>query len=678
MSDGAGEEPGRVRAALATAVRSPLRRRWARAGIFLAVLLAALSGLRLVFHLAHGEFFAVLGAGEIARAYLHGLHFDVATAALTVAPWLWLWTLPVPWSDRRRWTVPLRAGAIAAALLVLAIAIAGACYFQTVHRHIGPELFAIGSQLDIVAEYAFDVFLWPSLAGLAAMAGLSVWAWRFLARDDNPTAPPGATRRRWAASLGCALVAALAVRGLDLKTMNVSDAFDGQSLEAGYLSLNGAYVVLHLVYEARVDVRRSYMDDAEAVATVAELLGTRGGASDNPLLMRRPGADAAEGGPRNVLIVVMESWDADYIDAIRVAKGRAPQGDTPRFDALAARGRLYTRFYASGQRSVQGLQAINAGMPSLPHLPIMGYGLEQTRLHYLGEIAKRHALRTFFIRGARHESHRLDVMASVAGIDRYEGTEDYPDGPDDLGENPHPMGKWDRTLMARVLEVIDEDAAPFCGQIFSLSTHGPFRVPAPEWASVPVAEGGRFAGYRNALRYSDHTLGELVDGLEARGLMDETALIVTADHSVSEIQRRDVNNVLRHHHVPLLIVAPGLEPGVDERICSQTDVLPTVVGLMGWPDPHHALGRCVLGPADGGGFAHLVHGRLQFLVEPRGWIGTVDGRAQLYSDGHPAVAEAAHRIRAIDQVVTARFLANAMTDGEPAAMRGCTDAGGEP
>ena len=91
------------------------------------------------------------------------------------------------------------------------------------------------------------------------------------------------------------------------------------------------------------------------------------GEGDHPLERTVTGSPSR----RNVVFVLLESWSAHYVDCLA---GR-DLGVTPRFDALAAEGALFTRFHSAGQRSYEGMQATLTGLPPLPGLPTMTSGL---------------------------------------------------------------------------------------------------------------------------------------------------------------------------------------------------------------------------------------------------------------------------------------------------------------
>jgi arylsulfatase A-like enzyme len=98
-------------------------------------------------------------------------------------------------------------------------------------------------------------------------------------------------------------------------------------------------------------------------------------------------------------------------------------------------------------------------------------------------------------------------------------------------------------------------------------------------------------GYDVGIRYADDHVGAILDELARQKLLDDTAVIVSADHGESQGEL----NVYGDHQfadhstsrVPLLVRWPGVGPGVDRALHYGLDLAPTVTELAGGkPEPH--------------------------------------------------------------------------------------------
>lgn len=124
-------------------------------------------------------------------------------------------------------------------------------------------------------------------------------------------------------------------------------------------------------------------------------------------------------------------------------------------------------------------------------------------------------------------------------------------------------------------------------------------------------------GYDVGIRYMDDRIGALLDLLAGAGVLDETLVILSADHGENQGEL----NVYGDHHtadeatcrVPLLVRGPGVVGGVDDDLHYQVDLAPTVMDLLGEEPP----------PGwDGRSFADAVTGNAEcgreFLVTSQG------------------------------------------------------------
>jgi len=133
---------------------------------------------------------------------------------------------------------------------------------------------------------------------------------------------------------------------------------------------------------------------------------------------------------------------------------------------------------------------------------------------------------------------------------------------------------------------------PFMGFVFTVSTHTPYGVPDAKWQ--PYSDGTAKDQYLNSLFYADWALGEFFKKAKASGYYDNTIFILTADHVTGLSKNIDIPS---QHHIPALIIAPGLAAGIDTHVGSQVDIIPTVIDLAGWQARHASLGTSLFEPS---------------------------------------------------------------------------------
>jgi arylsulfatase A-like enzyme len=107
--------------------------------------------------------------------------------------------------------------------------------------------------------------------------------------------------------------------------------------------------------------------------------------------------------------------------------------------------------------------------------------------------------------------------------------------------------------------------------------------------------------YDGAVAYVDHSLGALFATLERMGLMDDTIVVVTADHGEPLMDRGEMFHGRSIYEelvrVPLIVWLPGVRDGARvPTIVSHLQVAPTLVELAGVTPPAQFLGRSWFAP----------------------------------------------------------------------------------
>ena len=583
--------------------------------IILAAHLTLFTLARLVLLLRYSDDFASLHAGGVAAAFLRGLRFDLSVICPLLALPLLMLLLPFArtrtplWQDIWSWMA-------FAVFVAFAFVLAGdVVYFGYVHRHAGPEVTAVGDALNEM-QGSFVYYLLPILLFAAAAAGAG-WGWRRVLKAEPPAL------LHFGAQLAVAAAALVLLyygeRGtLTGKRLRIVHAFQDQSEAGAHLSLNGPYSLLRSLTHARA-VKADFYPWADAVRTAKEAIVAEGDRPVDPDYPILRGRDASAAEKPNVVVIMLESWDAFYVDANRRELGLDPLGLTPGFDAIARDGVLFPRFYATGQRSMDGLCAIVCGFPTLPGMSYLGRGLEQSTLTALGHLGRREGYETWFMMSAERNAFRIDAIAGLTGFDHYVAAEDLPPEPPLAPRSVLPSGAaWDHEMFVDATRKLGASKRPFLAFLYTSTTHPPFCWPDDRWKKRPGnALDDRYA---NSLAYGDWALGQFFERAKTQDWYRKTVFLITADHIGGPGGGIVVDRPWTKHHVPCVVIAPGLSPGVDRRIGSQLDVIPTVAALAGWSAPQAAFGASLFTNPPAGRGAVCIEGNLLFRFEESGTV----------------------------------------------------------
>jgi len=628
-----------------------------RPTIILAAFLLLFTLGRMALWLVFPDDFSDLGGAQIIHAFLRGILFDASVIFTFAGLPLLLMSLPFSWSQSRWWQ-----GIwgwlcfilfIAAAMLIASDII----YFGVVHRHVGPELSALAKDMDLIVAMATGSYK-PALIGYLMFVVASFLLWRRVLSTSPVTKP------KRVPVLGIVLCAiplmGLSIRGgTGGKPLNIVNAFDSPSPAVGYLALNGPFSMYHSLRHSRsIDVNYLPWDEAVGITQKAVLRPEEKPLSNDYPLLRS--AATARGKHWNVIVLMLESWDAAHVDALRKRENLEPLGATPRFDQLTREGVLFDHFYASGQRSMDGMSAMLAGIPTLPGLPYIGRGMEQSELGFLGHLATQEGYQTYFLQSAKRSSFRVDAIARRAGFDHYYGAEDIPaTGHTDRTTE---RGAWDYDTLQYAHRLFAAARQPFIGFIFTASTHRPYQLPGEQWHKYPGSD--QESQYLNTLYYADWALGEFFTAAKNAGYFNNTIFIITGDHVSGH--RTRANDVESLHHLPCLVIAPQLVPSITTRIGSQLDIIPTIVDLAGWNVPYAALGRSLFDATSvGKRAAFAVRGNIIELINQQGWLAhNLTRRLNSHFPGDPDAVDSAEReLLAMTQVAETLMLRNRVYPG---------------
>ena len=447
--------------------------------------------------------------------------------------------------------------------------------------------------------YPHEVFvnIWQSypvaraLLGAAVLAAALVW---WLRRHIDAALHASSTLRS-------RLAPAALLLGLAAASYPVIDATSGRATHnrvADELAANGIYSFFSAAANARLDYLQYYatVEDAEAARRVQRLVGQRNASfipgARNPLERQVRYA----GAPKllNVIVVLEESLGAEFIGAYG-----AKRSLTPHLDRLAAQSLVFTRTYATGTRTVRGMEAVTASFPPVPAESIVKRPGNEGMFNW-SDIMRANGYSPTFIYGG---------FGTFDNMNHFFGTNGYRVIDRTAMDTPRFSNIWgvsDEDLFRNALSVFDVQHARgerIFSVIMTTSNHKPFTFP-PGIEGVKPTGGGREAG----VRYADHALGVFVERLRERQYSDDTMLVIVADHGARVYGREDIP--LAQYAIPFLVHSPrDVPPQRVDTLTSQIDVAPTVLGLLNLSHASVFFGKDVLADRRAVNFAPLNHNR---------------------------------------------------------------------
>jgi phosphoglycerol transferase MdoB-like AlkP superfamily enzyme len=390
------------------------------------------------------------------------------------------------------------------------------------------------------------------------------------------------------------------------------------------LAMNGIYSFCEALYNQRLNYEERYatrdpLDVSRglrcAVAPENHSFTNRAGPVPDisRIVEKRPGFEARY----NVIIVVLESMGGKFLNALG-----SKNNLTPNLDTLARRGLFFSELYATGTRTVRGLEAIALSVPPTPPASIL----------------KRPNNGNLFTIGSPFTQRSYEVSFFYGGYSYFDNMKRFFGGNGfriidraDVSSNEvtfsNAWGVCDEDIYRRAVQEADasyQRGRKFFSLIMTTSNHRPFTYPG---GKIDIPSGKGRAG---AVKYADFAVGELIREASMRSWFDDTIFIFIADHCTRSGGKNAIT--LKNYHIPCIVYGPKIiPPGTVDHLASQIDVAPTLFDILNWQYTSNFIGRSALTACSGNSRAfvsnHLTLGYLKddmlATLEP-------DGKAEVY------------------------------------------------
>ncbi|SUC51870.1 MULTISPECIES: LTA synthase family protein [Pseudoalteromonas] len=273
---------------------------------------------------------------------------------------------------------------------------------------------------------------------------------------------------------------------------------------------------------------------------------------------------------KNLVIILEESLGARFVGEL------GGLDITPELDKLYQQGWGFDNLYATGTRSVRGIEAITTGFTPSPSRSVVKLSKSQHNFFSLADVFSQEGYKTQFIYGG--ESHFDNMKSFFLG----NGFNDIVDI--NHIDNPQFISSWgvsDEDLFNQAdkeLTKLSNSTEPFFSLVFTSSNHDPFDIPQ---GKVSLPKGHNPENYKRdlAIKYADYALGKFINKAKTRSYWENTVFLVVADHDVRVFGSEPVP--LKSFHIPAVILNSDMKSKRDPRLVSQIDLPVTLMSLLG-------------------------------------------------------------------------------------------------
>jgi phosphoglycerol transferase MdoB-like AlkP superfamily enzyme len=292
----------------------------------------------------------------------------------------------------------------------------------------------------------------------------------------------------------------------------------------------------------------------------------------------------------NVVVFMLESFSMEYTGFFNKEKdGGKYKGYTPFLDSLLNVSYSFEYGFANGSRSVDCLPASFAGIPRYID-PYCYYVYSNNTLQALPQMLKDEGYNTAFFHGAPNTTLGFQAFAKSIGFDQYYGMDEYGnkdfDGTWAIFDEPY------LDYFAQHTMKYAKKDKPFFLTVFTASSHEPFRIPDKHKNTFTRGD----IPMHRSISYADYSLKQYFEKVKNEPWFKNTLFVFTADHCGIAF-RDDYNNDMGRFLIPIFFFTPGgqLAAKCDStRLIQQTDIMPTILGLLNYQKPYFSFGKDAL------------------------------------------------------------------------------------
>ena len=323
---------------------------------------------------------------------------------------------------------------------------------------------------------------------------------------------------------------------------------------------------------------------------------------------------------KNIVVLIVESFGREYIGALnKDLEGGKYKGYTPYVDSLINKSTTFRYSFCNGRKSIDGMPSILSSIPMFVEPFILTPASMNDYTGLAGLLAKE-GYETAFFHGAQNGSMGFEAFARKTGFQKYFGRTEYEaaHGTDDYDGT---WAIWDEPFLQYYANEMSKMHEPFMTAVFTASSHHPFVVPE-QYQKIYPEEGLEI---HKCIRYTDMAIGRFFETASRQPWFNNTIFVLTSDHT-NMSDHAEYQSDLGGFCSPIIIFDPSQPEGkTEDKIAQQIDILPTILGMLGYSKTYLAFGIDVLNtPAEDTWAVNYLNGIYQYVKY--GYVLQFDGQ----------------------------------------------------
>lgn len=575
---------------------------------FCAFLIMALSTaffmslLRVIFYFVNKPE-GPLSYGVIARAFFTGARFDLRIAFLFALPLGILFLLPY-----KKLYKNISAYAYAAAFgLLMLVYFVDFGYYAYLQERLNSYIIDLAADTATSLEMVWQTYpvIWGFIALAAAMLLYFIFVKKLLLWVYARTEP----KKNYYYIIPALLIAAAFVHGrFSQYPLRWSEAYFSPDTFVSSLALNPVQNIFDTYVFAKKDKGFNKNETEKYYDIVSEYLGVK----DKTNLNFTRDIAAAKGGVKNYNIVIIF---AESLAFDKTTFNNPRLNATPYIYEFAKRGVLFKNFFTPTLGTARGVFTSITGLPDTAATETSSRNPRLVKQHTLvNDLADYQKM--YFIGGSTSWGNIRGLLQS-----NIEGLKIYEEGAYKDAGRLDVWGISDLDMFRHAAQELAKSQKPFFAFLQTAGYHRPYSIPKDrgsfEISKISDEEVKRYgfnsAEEFNSLRFQDYAIGEFLRLAEKEDFFKNTIFFIFGDHGLPVKQSEATPGAmiqlgLTVHNVPLIIVGPGINPGVNLKTASQADITATMASLLGMAYSATGIGRDIFDASNAEGAFILPSG----------------------------------------------------------------------
>lgn len=300
---------------------------------------------------------------------------------------------------------------------------------------------------------------------------------------------------------------------------------------------------------------------------------------------------------KNVVFILVESLSGSFM------KEFGNQNNiTPFLDSLAQKSIFFNNLYATGTRTVRGMEAMTLSIPPTPGQSIVKRP-DNHNLYTVSNVFKQKGYTSNFFYGGDGYFDNMNSYFGGNGFNIYDRgrgsvlSDDIKTTRNNITDNEvtfeNAWGICDEDIFKKMITVADmhyKNNQPFFNFVMTTSNHRPYTYPDN---AIDIPSG---TGRDGAVKYTDYALKKMFAAAKDKPWFKNTVFIIIADHCASSAGKDEID--VANYHIPAFIV--NMPEALNQKVtkqCSQIDLFPTFFALQNWTYDSDFFGKNVFNPA---------------------------------------------------------------------------------